>query len=161
MNTIRAAENRDRAAIWAILEPIFRAGDTYAIDRDISRNDALEFWCEGGHTAYICEAKGRVLGTYYICANQQGGGNHVCNCGFATAPAARGKGLARQMLAHAQETARASGYHAMQFNFVLETNLGALKIWADNGFDTVGCLPKAFNHPTKGVVDALILYKHL
>ncbi len=161
MTEIRRAEDRDRAAIWAILEPIFRAGDTYAVDRDISRAAALEFWLGGHHTAYTCEVEGQVLGTYYICANQQGGGAHVCNCGFSTAPAARGRGLARQMLAHALIAARQAEYRAMQFNFVLETNHGALKIWAENGFETVGRLPKAFYHPTEGMIDALVLYKTL
>jgi L-amino acid N-acyltransferase YncA len=161
LSIIRDAVSSDQDAIWAILKPVFRAGDTYAIDRDISRRATLEFWCDGTHTAYVFEDEGVVLGTYYICPNQQGGGSHVCNCGFATASAARGRGIARQMLAHALRTAPESGYRAMQFNFVLESNHAALKIWADNGFEQVGRLPQAFDHPTKGLIDALVLYKDL
>jgi GNAT superfamily N-acetyltransferase len=161
LSTIRRAEARDHDDIWATLKPIFRAGDTYAIDRDIPRDAALEFWCEGNHTAYVFEDEGAILGTYYICPNQQGGGAHVCNCGFATTPAARGRGLARQMLSHALTTARTTGYRAMQFNFVVDTNKAALKIWADNGFEQVGRLPQAFDHPTEGPIDALVLYKTL
>lgn len=61
----------------------------------------------------------------------------------------------------ALKDARAQGYRAMQFNFVVTTNADALKIWSDNGFTEVGRLPNAFNHPTEGFVDALILYKTL
>ena len=96
-----------------------------------------------------------------ICPNQKGGGAHVCNCGFATAPAARGKGVARAMLDHALTTARDMNFRAMQFNFVVATNIRAIKIWHDNGFAEVGRLPLAFHHPTKGYVDALVLFKTL
>ena len=161
MNNIHRSTSKDHNAIWAILQPTFRAGDTYAQPTDIFREEALSYWLGGHHTGYIAVEDNQTLGTYYITPNQLGGGAHVCNCGFATAPNARGKGIARKMLAHALETARAQGYRAMQFNFVVTTNADALKIWSDNGFTEVGRLPNAFNHPTEGFVDALILYKTL
>jgi GNAT superfamily N-acetyltransferase len=158
---IRRSTSKDHNAIWAILEPIFRAGDTYAQPTDIFREEALSYWLGGGHTGFVVEDANQILGTYYIGPNQLGGGAHVCNCGFATSPAARGRGIAREMLAHSLDTARSSAYKAMQFNFVVQTNSAALKIWADNGFAEVGRLPNAFNHPSQGFVDALILYKTL
>ncbi|MCC5993687.1 MAG: GNAT family N-acetyltransferase [Rhodobacteraceae bacterium] len=144
-----------------MLEPVFRAGETYAIDPTISREDALQFWCGGTHSAYLAEAGGQVLGSYYICPNQQGGGAHVCNCGFVTAPAAQGRGVARAMLADALETARARGFAAMQFNFVVESNSRAVALWQAHGFDIVGRLPGAFCHPQQGYVDALVMWRDL
>ena len=161
MTTIRQAQPSDDDGIWAILQPIFRAGDTYTIQSDISRDDAVRYWTKGNHTAFVHEDNGQILGTYYICPNQQGGGAHVCNCGFATSLAARGKGIARKMLEHALDEARSQGYRAMQFNFVVSTNTGALKIWESYGFEEVGRLPGAFNHPQEGYVDAYVLYKTL
>lgn len=161
MLDIRAAETSDQDAIWAILEPIFRAGDTYTMPKDIGRDAGLTFWNDGTHSTYVAVEGNAVLGTYYICPNQLGGGAHVCNCGFATGLAARGKGIARQMLEHALQTARDTGYRAMQFNFVVETNKAALKIWFDQDFNEVGRLPLAFEHPVNGFVDALVLYKEL
>ncbi|MCR9126175.1 MAG: GNAT family N-acetyltransferase [Rhodobacteraceae bacterium] len=158
----RAAQNADRPAIWRILEPIFRAGDTYAIDRDISRDDALAYWCDPpAITTVALSEDGAAIGTYYLRRNQGGGGAHVCNCGFATAPAARGRGIARAMLNHALDAARAAGYAAMQFNFVVSTNTRAIAIWQNAGFDTVGRLPAAFDHPDLGRVDALVMMKSL
>lgn len=159
--TIRPAKAQDFNAIYTILEPIFAAGETYAMPSDMPRETALRFWCGDLHTAYVAEFDKTIIGTYYIGPNQQGGGDHICNCGFATSPAARGKGIARKMLAHALTTARAKPYAAMQFNFVVANNLGALKIWRDNGFLEIGRLPKAFNHPNDGFVDALVLFKTL
>lgn len=148
-------------ALWALLEPTFRAGDTYAIDADISRADALAYWTGAPRRAFMVEEDGQVLGTYYVTPNQKGGGRHVCNCGFVTGPAARGKGIARTMLAHALDTAKEIGFYAMQFNFVVSTNTRAIDIWKRAGFDVVGTLPGAFNHPEAGLVDAYVMYKVL
>lgn len=159
--TLRPVIPADDPVLWDMLRPVFRAGDTYAVDPAISRDAALQYWRAGSHTAFLAEAGASPLGTWYICPNQQGGGAHVCNCGFVTAPQAARRGVARAMLAHALDTARAAGYRAMQFNFVVETNSRAVALWSRAGFDTVGRLPGAFRHPTRGFVDALVMYKTL
>ena len=156
---IRPATPGDADAIWAILEPVFRAGDTYAIDRDITRADALAYWL--AHDTFVLVEDGDVLGTYYLRRNQQGGGSHVANAAFATTAAAQGKGVARRMLTDALARATDAGFAAMQFNFVVETNIRALRTWLGAGFREVGRLPGAFDHPTLGRVDALVLYRPL
>jgi len=157
---IRAARPGDADALWAMLEPVFRAGDTYTVDPDISREDALAFWHAPEKTVFVAEAEG-ILGTYYIKPNQGGGGAHVCNCGYITASEARGRGVARAMLAHSLETARGLGFAAMQYNFVVETNTRAIETWHRAGFETIGRLPKSFRHPDKGFVDALLMWREL
>lgn len=157
----RLATPEDAPAIWAILKPIFRAGDTYTIDPDISREDALAYWCAATSHVYVAEHAGKILGTFYIKRNQAGGGSHVCNAGFATAPEARGKGIARAMLDHALTEAPRLGFKAMQFNFVVSTNTRAIAIWDRAGFRTVGRLPGAFMHPAHGQTDALVMWKDL
>lgn len=159
--TLRPVNDADHPALWSMLEPVFRAGDTYAIDPGISRADALHWWCGGAHRAYLAEDGARALGSYYLCPNQGGGGAHVCNCGFVTAPDAQGRGVARTMLAHALEGARAAGFRAMQFNFVVETNTRAIALWQAHRFEIVGRLPGAFVHPRQGDVDALVMYRRL
>src|SRR5262245_23025037 len=117
MPTIRHAAADDTNAIWSILEPVFRAGDTYAVARDISKEDAIEYWCAPAHETFVAEEGGRILGTYFLRPNQGGGGAHVANCGYMTAPAAQGRGIARAMLNHSLERARERGFRAMQFNY--------------------------------------------
>jgi len=157
--SIRPATSSDGPAIWAILKPIFRAGETYTIDPDISQADALAYW--SAHQVFVADADGEVLGTYYIRPNQQGGGAHVCNCGYATAPKAQGKGIARAMLTHSLTAAKKSGFEAMQFNFVLANNTRAVDTWERAGFAQIGRIPKAFKSPNSSYVDALILHKYL
>ncbi|TXB71303.1 GNAT family N-acetyltransferase [Paracoccus aurantiacus] len=158
---IRKAEARDEDAIWAILEPVYRAGETYCIDRDISAEDALADWFAQPFTVFVAEADGTVLGTSHVGRNRPGGASHVANASFATAPEARGRGVASRLVAHAKDWARAQGFRAMQFNFVVASNADAIHSWQKAGFAVVGRLPGAFLHPRLGYVDALVMYHDL
>lgn len=159
--TIRPALAADAPAIWSILEPVLRAGETYALPRDVSVEEALAYWCAPSHRTFIAETDGAALGTYYLRANQAGGGAHVANCGYVTAPRAQGRGVARRMLQHSLNMARALGFRAMQFNFVVSSNQRAVDTWLANGFAIVGRLPGAFEHPRLGIVDALVMHRSL
>ena len=110
---------------------------------------------------FVIEENNKILGTYYIKTNQSGPGDHVCNCGYMVSSAERGKGLATKMCEHSQKVALELGYKAMQFNFIASTNGGAVRLWGKLGFEVVGRLPKAFNHPSKGYVDAIVMFKWL
>lgn len=158
---IRPARPADAPALWAILEPVIRAADTYALDLDLTEAEALAYWLGPDRDTFVAEADGRVVGTYYLRANQAGGGRHVCNCGYVTAAAAAGRGIARRMCAHSLDHARARGFRAMQFNFVVSTNTRAVALWRSMGFEEVGRLPGAFRHPAHGDVDALVMFRAL
>jgi ribosomal protein S18 acetylase RimI-like enzyme len=160
---IRAATNSDSDAIWKILEPVIRGGDTYTLPQNMNRVDALAYWNSAGHEVFVAEAEENreILGTYYLRANQKGGGSHVANCGYITAPWASGRGVARAMCKHSLEHARARGFLAMQFNFVVSSNERAVRLWQSMGFEIVGRLPNAFMHPALGPVDALVMHRHL
>lgn len=158
---IRLARPEDAAAIWSIIGPTFRAGETYAIDPEISREDALAYWLGRDKETFVAEFEGEVVGTYYLRANQAGGGGHVCNCGYMTSATATGRGVARQMCEHSFQHARERGFRAMQFNFVVSTNERAVALWKSLGFDVVGTLPSAFQHPTRGYVDAFVMFQAL
>jgi len=158
---IRKASENDFDQIWPIFHEIVSVGETYAYPRNTTKEQALKIWIDTPRVTYVFEEDGKVLGTYYLKTNQQGPGDHVCNCGYMVSSAARGRGLATAMCEHSQTIARELGYKAMQFNFVASTNEGAVRLWSKLGFVTVGNLPQAFNHPTKGYVDALVMYKWL
>ena len=158
---IRPATEQDQAAIWRIVEPVIRAGETYTLPRDMSEADAIAYWCGPDRETFVAEEGGAIVGTYYLRANQQGGGAHVCNCGYMTAAGSTGKGVARRMCEHSLQHARSRGFKAMQFNFVVSTNERAVRLWQSLGFETVGRLPRAFEHPRHGFVDALVMFRAL
>ena len=158
---IRPAQSADRDAIAAIVMPTIRQGTTYALDREMSEADALAYWLGPDKETFVAEEEGAIVGTYYLRRNQPGGGSHVCNCGYMTAPVAAGRGVARRMCAHSLDHARARGFRAMQFNFVVGTNERAIGLWQAMGFAVVGRLPEAFAHPEHGFVDALVMHRRL
>jgi GNAT superfamily N-acetyltransferase len=158
---IRPASGDDAPAIWSILEPIVRLGETLALPRDSSQELAVAHWLGPDRWAFVAEDDGQILGAYFIRANQLGGGDHVANAGYVTALEASGRGIAQQMCEHSLQQARERGFRAMQFNFVVSTNAPAVHLWQRCGFHIVGALPGAFRHPTYGDVDVLVMYQRL
>jgi ribosomal protein S18 acetylase RimI-like enzyme len=158
---IRLAGERDREAIWNILEPTIRAGETYTLPRDFECEQSLGYWFSPGHEVFVVDDDGDIVGTYFLRANQLGGGSHVANCGYMTAPRAFGRGTARRMCAHSLERARERKFRAMQFNFVISSNHRAIRLWESFGFEVAGRLRGAFLHPTLGYVDALVMWLEL
>jgi len=158
---IRRADEQDAAAIWRVIEPAIRAGATLMLPRAMSEAAALAYWRSAGHEVHVAWDAGAVVGTYYLRANQLGGGAHVANCGYATAPAAAGRGIARAMCLHSLDRARARGFRAMQFNCVVASNERAVGLWQSCGFEIVARVPRTFRHPRLGEIDTLVMYRRL
>lgn len=157
----RRAVLADGDALWTILHAVLAAGDTYAWAPDTSRDEALALWQPpGGHTV-VAHRAGHLAGTYLLKANQPGLGNHVANCGYMVAPDARGQGVGEALCRHSLDAARAFGFRAMQFNAVVSTNLGAIRLWERCGFAIVGTVPGAFRHPVHGDVALHVMHRTL
>jgi L-amino acid N-acyltransferase YncA len=166
---IRAATETDCDGIWGIFHEVIAAGETYPIDPDISRDDAMAYWFQPGAHAYVAEQrlrsggkeKKQIIGSYTVHPNQSGGGAHVANAAFIVAKGARGQGIGRVLGKHCFTEARRLGFRAMQFNFVVSSNESAVHLWRDLGFKIVGTLPAAFRHPEKNYVDVYVMYRSL
>jgi len=162
MINIRPFKQNDWEAVWQIIEPVFRAGETYAFSPDISEDEVHNAWIEiPAETFVAVDEKKAIAGTYYIKKNQPGSGSHICNCGYIVAEKARGKGIASAMCEHSQREAISRGFRAMQYNLVVSSNEGAVRLWKKLGFEVVGTIPEAFHHPRLGYVDAYVMYKRL
>jgi GNAT superfamily N-acetyltransferase len=155
------AQGGDFAPIWAIFHAVVAGGDTYAYAAQTTRSEARRIWMEPPAAPYVAERSGRIVGTYTLRPNQPGLGDHVANCGYMTHPDARGQGIGAAMCAHSLQVARQRGYAAMQFNFVVASNEGAVRLWQQHGFAIVGRVPGAFRHRTLGAVDVLIMHRSL
>jgi len=181
---IRPATDADRDEVWNIFHDVVAAGDTYALDPNISRENALAYWFAPGTHTYVAEIHREsigeadsfpetatpspkvnssyvIAGTYILRPNQSGGGSHVANAGFMVSARARERGLGRGMAEHCLHEARRLGFRAMQFNYVIATNTAAIRLWQDLGFEIVGTLANAFRHPDKGYVDVYVMYRSL
>jgi L-amino acid N-acyltransferase YncA len=158
---VRPGTNADHDAIWNIFHEIVVAGDTYAFDPNLSREEALAYWFRDDTHTYVAEKNGGVVGTYILRPNQSGPGSHVANAAFMVASDAQSSGVGRRMAEHCLSEARRMGFRAMQFNFVVSTNTAAIHLWKQLGFKIVGALPGAFRHPEKGYVDVYVMFRSL
>ena len=159
--SIRAAVYADQESVWQTLEPTIRAGESVELASDMTREGALDYWFAARHEVFVAEQAGTVVGSYFLRENQAGGGAHVANCVYVVSPSATGRGIAQAMCEHSLTQAHSRGFSAMQFNFVLSSEERRLKLWQRAGFRIVGTLPKAFRHPSLGLIDALVMYREL
>ena len=160
---IRHATPEDWDSIWPFFHEIVAAGETYAYDREMDGAEGRRMWMIGapGRTVVATDSGGTVLGTANMYANRQGPGAHVASASFMVDPGQAGRGTGRALGEHVIEWARASGFRAIQFNVVVETNEAAVKLWRSLGFEVLASVPEAFDHPTHGYVGLLIMHRFL
>ena len=159
---IRAANPDDWAEIWPIFSEVVGAGETYAFDPAMTSDEARALWLEKppGHTV-VALVDGAVAGTAKMGPNRPARGSHVGTASFMVGTAARGHGVGRALATYVVEWHREQGYRGIQFNAVVETNTAAVALWQSLGFEIVGTVPGAFDHPTEGYVGLHVMYLDL
>jgi L-amino acid N-acyltransferase YncA len=158
--TIRPATEADWPAIWPFWREIVEAGETYAYPLGATSEQARAWWFDGSHVV-ACDEGGTVLGTAKMGPNRPGRGSHVGTASFMVDPAARGRGVGRRLGEHAVQWHRDQGFAAIQFNAVVETNLAAVRLWQDLGFEVVGTVPRAFDSAAHGRVGLHVMHLDL
>jgi L-amino acid N-acyltransferase YncA len=158
---IRGATDDDWSQIWPFFRRIVLEGETYAYPEDLTSGAAQRLWFEpGGHVVVAVEGA-TVLGTAKTGPNRPGRGAHVSTASFMVDPAAAGRGVGRALGEYVVGWAREAGFRSMQFNAVVETNAAAVKLWRSLGFDVIGTVPEAFDHPRHGYVGLHVMYRRL
>ncbi|MES2520349.1 MAG: N-acetyltransferase [Bacteroidota bacterium] len=158
---IRRITEKDADDLWNIIHVVIQSGDTWVYSPDSSKEKMLEIWFDSEKYAYVCEIDNQVAGTFFIKANQPDLGSHVANAGYMVHPDFRGRGIAEIMCRFSLSEAKRLGFKAMQFNIVMATNTGAIRLWKKCGFDIIGTLPKVYQHQTLGFTDALVMFQSL
>lgn len=178
MLEIRKATDEDKEEVWKIIKAVLSTGDTYTFAPDSSQEEMLAFWYAPDKWTYIADwsetpkragilsdelhsSKGKIVGTFFLKANQPGLGSHVCNAGYMVAPEAKGMRVGRAMAEFSLDEARKLGFQSMQFNFVVKSNEVAVRLWQNLGFEIIGEIPEAFQHRENGLTNALIMYRKL
>ncbi|MYW33058.1 GNAT family N-acetyltransferase [Streptomyces sp. SID2119] len=160
---IRKATTEDWSAIWPFFREIIAAGETLTYPLDLGKEDAQGWWYVAAPNRVVVavDEAGAVLGTAKMNRNHMGNGSHVASATYMVDPAHSGKGVGRALCTYSVEWARTSGFRAMQFNAVVETNTRAVKLYESLGFEVIGTLPEGFNHPAEGYVGLHIMHKAL
>lgn len=161
MIEIRPAAEGDADAVWRMIRQVAREGDSFPFSAEVERGESLARWLAPEKATFVGLLDGAAVGTYYVRANHGGRGGHVANAGYIVRRDRRRRGVGAAMVEHSLETARELGFLAMQFNLVVSTNEAAIGLYRRFGFRIVGTLPKAFRHPTRGLVDAHVMHRFL
>ena len=161
--TVRDYTDADWPQVWPIIEQVVRAGDTFPYPVDLSEADARAIWLENGPggRASVAVDGDRVLGTAKMGRNRPGPGAHVSTASYMVAADARGLGVGQALVIDSIEWARESGYAAMQFNAVVETNKGGIRLYESLGFTVIGTVPRAHQLPTGERVGLSIMHLDL
>lgn len=147
--------------VWPIFRDVIAHGDTYDYPPDLTLEQARSMWTTTPARCFVAEDGDAVLGAYRLAPNRVGLGDHFANGSYMVSADARGRGVGSMLCEHSLHEARRAGFSAMQFNFVVSTNTGAVRLWQRHGFDIVGTLPGAFRHARLGPVDAYVMYRRL
>jgi L-amino acid N-acyltransferase YncA len=159
---IRVATGDDWPRIWPFFERIVAAGETYAYPDGLSSDAARRLWMEPppGRTVVAVDGE-TVLGSAKMGPNRSGRGAHIATASFMVDPQRQGRGVGRALGRYVVDTARADGYHGIQFNAVVETNTAAVALWRSLGFEVLATVPEAFDHPRHGLVGLHVMYQRL
>lgn len=158
---IRKPVEQDKPAIWQIIKAVIAGGDTYVFDPQASEEEMMSYWFSPEKFNYVAEIDGRIVGIFWLKANQPGLGAHVGNAAYMVSPDAGGQGVGRRMAEYSLEEAKRLGFTSMQFNFVVKSNTVAVKLWKSVGFEVIGEIPDAMYHSKNGLTNAYIMYRKL
>ena len=159
---IRSAEADDWPRIWPFFRKIVEAGDTYAYPDGLTVVSARSLWMEEppGQTV-VAVHDDVIVGSAKMGPNRPGRGAHVATASFMVDPSSHRKGVGRTLGEYVVDWARGAGYRSMQFNAVVETNVGAVALWESLGFEILATVPEAFESRTHGLVGLHLMYRTL
>ncbi|KAJ9221039.1 hypothetical protein DTO169E5_1270 [Paecilomyces variotii] len=159
--------------LWREFNAEIERGSTYPMDRTFSLEKFAEYWFGTFAVVVLMGEEEEIkddgrdwerecLGTFYIKPNYPGRCSHVCNGGFITTTAARGKGVGSVMGETYLEYAPKLGYRYSVFNLVFANNPASIRIWEKLGFNVIGRVPGAAQLAnSEEPVDALIFGREL
>ncbi|WP_242653027.1 GNAT family N-acetyltransferase [Intrasporangium flavum] len=161
--TVRDHTDADWPAVWAIVEQVVRAGDTFPYPVDLDEATGRAIWLDNGPGGRVSVALvgDELLGTAKMGRNRPGPGSHVATASYMVSDAARGRGVGRALVEDSLTWAREAGFAAMQFNAVVETNRGAVRLYESLGFTVIGTVPRAHRMPDGTLVGAHVMHVDL
>ena len=152
----------DFAAVKEIFLHVVDEGETYSYERETLTDEWIrDYWLKNVITTLVARVDGKVAGVCAIRVNRTGRGNHIANASYIVHHDHRGIGIGHALGRESLRAAAAKGYKAMQFNYVVSTNVKAVALWQSLGFVIIGTMPAGYRHERHGLVDVYMMHRFL
>lgn len=160
--TLDKASDADFEAVKAIFLQVVDEGETYSYERsELTDQWIRDYWLKNTVTTLVARVNGVVAGVCALRANRTGRGNHIANASYIVHHDFRGIGIGYALGERSLKVAKANGYKAMQFNYVVSTNAKAVALWQSLGFKIIGTMPQGYRHARHGLVDVYMMHRFL
>jgi L-amino acid N-acyltransferase YncA len=160
--TLDTATDADFEAVKEIFLHVVDEGETYSYERETLTDQWIrEYWIKNTVTTLVARVGGKVAGVCAIRYNRTGRGNHIANASYIVHHEHRGIGIGHALGRESLRVAKEKGFLAMQFNYVVSTNVQAVKLWQSLGFKIIGTMPQGYRHSRHGLVDVYMMHRFL
>lgn len=140
---VRKYSPEDIPTMLAIWNEVVEAGDVFPQEELLNEETGAKFFAEQSRTAVAAD-EGKVLGLYILHPNNVGRCAHIANASYAVTATARGKHIGEALVFDSIRNAKALGFHILQFNAVVESNIHARHLYVRIGFKQLGTIPRGF-----------------
>lgn len=156
---IRAYQDQDLPRMIAIWNEVVEEGIAFPQEECLNLKSGRDFFAAQSHTA-VADDNGNIVGLYILHPNNVGRCGHICNASFAVSSEVRGKHIGEQLVIDCLQKTKELGFHVMQFNAVVETNVHARHLYERLGFVQLGTIPGGFRMKDEHY-ENICLYYHI
>jgi GNAT superfamily N-acetyltransferase len=144
-------------SIW---NTVVEDGSAFPQVAPLEEESAARFFAAQSFTA-VAEGEGEILGLYILHPNNIGRCGHLANASYAVRKAERGRHVGELLVSHSLEKGRELGFKILQFNAVVRSNTGAIRLYEKLGFVRLGTVPDGFLMKDNTYEDILLFYHTL
>lgn len=142
---IRQYTEKDVKETIAIWNEVVKEGIAFPQKETLTESTGDLFFKEQTFTGIAYdEEKKEIVGMYILHPNNIGRCGHICNASYAVRKDMRGLHIGEMLVKHCMKMGKESGFRILQFNAVVKSNAGALKLYEKLGFVRLGTIPKGF-----------------
>lgn len=162
MIEIRKYIKSDATEAMEIWNSVVREGIAFPQLDELTDTSADTFFTSQSYTGIAVDKEtNEIVGLYILHPNNVGRCGHICNTSYAVKEGKRGLHIGEQLVKDSLRAGADLGFHILQFNAVVATNIHALHLYERLGFHRLGVIPGGFRMKDGHYEDIILHYIEL